>query len=130
MVLVVEDDEDSRFVYRLILEKHGFDVEMARTGHDGLRLAQERRPSAIVMDVSLSGIDGWTVTERLQQDPETATIPVIIVTAHAFPEDVDRARHVGCEGFLTKPCEPRTVLDEVRRVVAGVDPQDEKQRNV
>jgi two-component system, cell cycle response regulator DivK len=125
MVLIVEDDEDSRFVYRLILEKQGFEVETARTGHDGLRLARERLPNAIVMDVSLSGIDGWTVTERLKSDPETAGIPVIIVTAHAFPEDADRARTVGCEGFLTKPCEPRRVLDEVCRVVAGDAPQDE-----
>lgn len=117
VVLIVEDDEDSQYVYRVILENHGFLVATADSGHEGFRLARERHPSAIVMDISIPGIDGWTLTERLKGDPETAQIPVIVVTAHAFPEDRGRAEGIGCEGFLTKPCEPRRVLEEVCRVV-------------
>jgi CheY-like chemotaxis protein len=117
VVLLVEDDEDSQYVYRVILENHGFEVATADSGHEGLRLARERRPNVIIMDVSIPGIDGWTLTERLKRDPETAQIPVIVVTAHAFPEDRRRAEGIGCEGFLTKPCEPRRVLEEVCRVV-------------
>jgi CheY-like chemotaxis protein len=114
-VLVVEDDEDSRYVYGIVLEEHGFSVVMARSGDEGLRLARETQPGAILMDVSIPGLDGWTVTERLKGDPETKGIPVIIVTAHAFPEDLARAKQVGCDGFLTKPCEPRRVVEEVVR---------------
>jgi len=117
-ILIVEDDEDSRYVYGIVLEDHGFSVAMARSGGEGLRLARETRPRAILMDVSIPGMDGWTVTERLKSDPDTKTIPVIIITAHAFPEDVARARQVGCDSFLTKPCEPRRVLEEVVRVLA------------
>jgi two-component system, cell cycle response regulator DivK len=119
VVLVVEDDEDSQFVYRVVLERHGFEVASAYTGFEGLRLAYARRPKAIVMDVSIAGIDGWTLTKRLKSDPEMADIPVIVITAHAFPEDRGRARQVGCDGFLTKPCEPSRVLDEVVRVVGA-----------
>ena len=116
-ILIVEDDEDSRYVYGIVLEDHGFSVVTARSGDEGLRLARETRPSAILMDVSIPGMDGWTVTERLKHDPDTADIPVIIVTAHAFPEDVARAERVGSDGFLTKPCEPRRVLEEVVRLL-------------
>jgi two-component system cell cycle response regulator DivK len=117
-ILIVEDDEDSRYVYGIVLEDHGFSVAMARSGDEGLRLARETRPHAILMDVSIPGMDGWTVTQRLKADPETRDIPVIIITAHAFPEDVARARQVGCDSFLTKPCEPRRVLEEVLKVLA------------
>jgi two-component system cell cycle response regulator DivK len=117
-ILIVEDDEDSRYVYGIVLEDHGFSVAMARSGDEGLRLARETRPHAILMDVSIPGMDGWTVTQRLKADPETRDIPVIIITAHAFPEDVARARQVGSDSFLTKPCEPRRVLEEVLRVLA------------
>ena len=121
-VLIVEDDEDSRYVYGIILEERGFSVVTARSGDEGLRLARETRPGAILMDVSIPGLDGWTVTERLKSDPQTAGIPVIIITAHAFPEDLALARQVGSDGFLTKPCEPRRVVEEVQRVLqAGRD---------
>jgi CheY-like chemotaxis protein len=116
-ILIVEDDEDSRYVYGIVLEDHGFSVVTARSGDEGLRLARETHPTAILMDVSIPGLDGWTVTEHLKRDPETAGIPVIIVTAHAFPEDVARAKEVGSDGFLTKPCEPRRVLEEVVRLL-------------
>jgi CheY-like chemotaxis protein len=69
------------------------------------------------MDVSIPGMDGWTVTRSLKGGKDTARIPVIVITAHAFPEDRERAREVGCDAFLTKPCEPSVVLAEVRRLV-------------
>jgi CheY-like chemotaxis protein len=118
-VLIIEDDDDSRFVYRLLFEDQGFDVALAASGDEGLRLARERNPQAIIMDVSIPGVDGWTATQRLKADPTMADIPVIVLTAHAFPEDRRRAEAVGCDAFLTKPCEPREVLDEVRRHVRG-----------
>jgi CheY-like chemotaxis protein len=115
LILIVEDDPDTRFVYRLMLEDHGYTVASAESGHEGLRLAREQGPRAIVMDISIPGLDGWEVTERLRSVPETAAIPVIVVTACAFPEDRLRAESLGCEGFLTKPCAPQRVLAEVRR---------------
>jgi two-component system, cell cycle response regulator DivK len=119
LILLVEDDEDSRFVYRLLFEDQGFKVLLAASGEEGLRLAREAKPQAIIMDVSIPGVDGWTATQRLKSDPQMADIPVIVLTAHAFPEDRVRARAVGCNAFLTKPCEPREVLEEVRRQLAG-----------
>lgn len=119
LILLVEDDEDSRFVYQLLFEDQGFQVLMAASGEEGLRLAREAKPQAIIMDVSIPGVDGWTATQRLKADPQIADIPVIVLTAHAFPEDRHRAEAVGCDAYLTKPCEPREVLEEVRRQLAG-----------
>jgi len=117
-ILIVEDDEDSRFVYGAKLRSAGFEVITASSGSDGLRMARERRPAAVLMDVSVPGMDGWTVTQQLKSDPDTSEIRVVIVTAHAFPEDVQRAESVGCDGFLTKPCEPWRVLEEVTRLIS------------
>jgi len=123
-VLLVEDDEDNRIVYTTILEHRGYRVLEAVNGEDGLRLARETRPDAILMDVSIPLIDGWMVTERLKQAPDTAHIPVIALTAHALAEDRERAHEVGCDGYLIKPCEPSRVIAEIERVLgqaAGPD---------
>jgi len=117
LILIVEDDEDSREVYKEILEANGFEVETATSGTEGLRLARELHPGAILMDISIPEMDGWAVTSRLKADPDTRHIPVIVVTAYAFPEDRTRADAIGCEGFLTKPCEPSRVLAEMQRLV-------------
>ncbi len=116
-VLIVEDDEDSRYIYQLILEANGFKVLTATSGTEGLRLVFETRPAIVLMDISIPGMDGWAVTRFLKEHPATRSIPVIVITAHAFPEDREMAKEVRCDGFLTKPCEPRTVLEEVRRVL-------------
>ena len=117
LILIVEDDEDSREVYKEILDTNGFEVRTATSGVEGLRLARELHPGAILMDISIPEMDGWAVTSRLKADPDTRHIPVIVVTAYAFPEDRTRADAIGCEGFLTKPCEPSRVLAEMQRLV-------------
>jgi CheY-like chemotaxis protein len=117
--LIVEDDDDSRYMYGLILEDSGFEVITATSGHEGLRLARDVHPDVILMDVSIPKLDGWSVTTLLKDDPATSAIPVIIITAHAFPEDWERADRVRCDAFLTKPCEPPDVLDQVLRLVGA-----------
>ena len=117
LILIVEDDEDSREVYKEVLGENGFEVETAASGPVGLRLARELHPDVILMDISLPGMDGWAVTAELKADPKTVDIPVVVVTAYAFPEDRIRASSAGCDGFLAKPCEPSRVLAEVQRLL-------------
>ncbi|MFS8636906.1 MAG: response regulator [Gemmatimonadota bacterium] len=116
-VLLVEDNEDNRIVYATILSYSGFRVHEACNGEEGIRLARETRPDAILMDISIPIIDGWTATEMLKKDPETAHIPIIALTAHALAADREKAPALGCAGYLSKPCEPRTVIAEVERVI-------------
>lgn len=118
-VLLVEDDDDTRYVYQLMLERGGFRVVTAVAGDEGLRTAARELPDLVLMDISIPEVDGWTAIRRLRDDDRTRDIPVIVVTAHAFPEDRQMAEEVGCDGFLTKPCRPPELLDEVQRLVKG-----------
>lgn len=118
-ILLVEDDEDARYVYSLALERAGFRVVTATAGDQGIQVAFRELPDLVLMDLSIPEIDGWTATRTLKEDPRTRDIPVIVVTAHAYPEDRKMADEVGCDGFLTKPCRPPFLLKEVQRLVAA-----------
>lgn len=116
-VLLVEDNEENREIYTTILEHSGYEVIEAREGEQALRLARDRSPGIILLDISIPRIDGWEVAERLKADPDTRGIPIVALTAHALPEDHRRARAVGCDSYLAKPVRPREVLEEVGRLL-------------
>ncbi len=116
-VLLVEDNEDNRIVYSTILRHHGFRTVEAVDGEDALGKARESPPDLVLLDISLPGLDGWTVARHLRGDPATAAIPLLALTAHASPEARERARREGFNGYLAKPCDPAAVLAEVRRLL-------------
>ncbi len=116
-VLVVEDDPDSRNIYRLMLEHQGFRVLLAGRGDEALRLARKEHPAVILMDISLPGMNGWEATRILKSDARTAKIPVIALTAHALAEDRARAEEIGFDAYLPKPVEPRTVVRAIREIL-------------
>jgi len=118
-VLLVEDNEDNRTVYRTILEHFGYRVTEARNGEDGVRMAREEHPDLILMDISIPLIDGWEATRMLKSDAATSHIPIIALTAHALATDRAKATEVGCDGYLAKPCEPRRVVAEVERFIGA-----------
>lgn len=116
-VLLVEDNDDNRLVYRTILEHVGYRVLEARDGEEGVSRAKADRPDIILMDISIPKIDGWEATRRLKADPATQGTPIIALTAHALEEDRLKAQKAGCDGYLAKPVEPRRVVQEVERFV-------------
>jgi CheY-like chemotaxis protein len=118
-VLLVEDNEDNRTVYRTILEHFGYQVIEARNGEDGVNMAREQHPDLILMDISIPLIDGWEATRILKSEPGTSDIPIIALTAHALATDRAKANEVGCDGYLAKPCEPRRVVAEVERFIGA-----------
>ena len=118
-ILLVEDHEDNRNIYRTILEHYGYQVVLAMDGQNGIRLAREEQPDLILMDLSIPVVDGWAATRLLKSDDATRAIPVIALSAHALEEDRARAREAGCDGYLAKPVEPRKVLEEVARFLGN-----------
>ena len=113
-VLLVEDNELNRDMLERRLRRHGIDVVLAVDGAAALVEAHRVIPDVILMDVGLPVYDGLEVTRRLKLDAATRHIPVIALTAHAFPEDRDRALAVGCVGFQTKPVDFKCLLDTLR----------------
>ena len=113
-VLVVEDDEYTRDVFSVGLGHVGYRVLTADSGIDGLRAARDESPDVILLDLSLSGADGWEVVRCLKASSATRDIPVLLVTGHADLEV--RAREEGCAGYLMKPLR----LDALRDAVASV----------
>jgi len=119
MILVVDDFADGRELAVDALTHAGFRVAEAENGIEALEHAQRLAPALILMDLALPGVDGWEVIRRLRADARTREIPVVALTAHALKTQAERAREAGCRGFLTKPCSPRMLVDEVRRIVGS-----------
>jgi two-component system cell cycle response regulator DivK len=116
-VLLVEDNEDNRIIYRMILEHHGYDVIEAHDGQAGIDLARSGEPDLILMDISLPVMDGWEATRVLKADLSTSTIPIVALTAHALRSDEAKAAEIGFDAFIRKPAEPKLVLEIVQRFV-------------
>ncbi|HKV08304.1 MAG TPA: response regulator [Thermoanaerobaculia bacterium] len=115
LVLVVDDVAHGREIFAEYLEFRGFRVATAADGQEAIDRAFELQPDVILMDLSLPRIDGWEATRRLKQDERTAAIPIIALTAHALAAAHDKAKEVGCNAVVTKPCLPRDLEQEVRR---------------
>ena len=114
-VLLVEDNEDNRIIYSTVLRHVGYDVVEAEDGVQAIALARSARPDLILMDISIPELDGWEATRILRADPATKSTPIIALTAHALPDDRERAAQVGFTAYLAKPVEPRAVVAEVKR---------------
>lgn len=114
LILLAEDFEDARELYRDYLQFSGFDVETANNGRDAIAQALELQPDLILMDASMPVLDGWQATRELKANPATKHIPVLALTAHAFDDARREARAVGCDGFVTKPCLPDDLVVKVR----------------
>ena len=109
-ILVVEDNEMNRDMLCRRLERKGYTVLIAVDGAEGVRLAQAEKPDLILMDMSLPVLDGWEATRRLKTDPQTQSITIVALTAHAMAGDREKAIAAGCDDYDTKPVEfPRLV---------------------
>lgn len=128
LVLVVDDVAHGREIFAEYLEFRGFRVATAADGQEAIDRAFELLPDVILMDLSLPRVDGWEATRRLKQDERTRHIPIIALTAHALAAAHDRAKEVGCNSVVTKPCLPRELEQEVRRQLElRANPESEPQ---
>jgi CheY-like chemotaxis protein len=112
-VLVVEDNPANMELAVDLLEVGGFRTLQAATAEEGIRLARAERPSLILMDIGLPGMDGLQATRLLKQDPQTAGIPVIALTAQAMDGDREKTLAAGCLGYITKPIDTRTFAQTI-----------------
>lgn len=117
-ILFVEDDDNNIYLVSTRLRRLGHDVVVARDGLEGLAQARELKPDLVLMDLSLPGLDGWEATRRLKTSPETAGIPIIVLSAHAMPEVRTQALDAGADAFETKPVRMTELTRKIKAILA------------
>jgi CheY-like chemotaxis protein len=118
--LIIDDEDDVRQVVRLSLGRvGGMEVADASSGAAGVALAATSGPDFILLDLMMPGMDGVETLGRLRDDPRTASIPVIFLTAKALPSEIERLRKLGALDVVVKPFNPMTLADELRAILGG-----------
>lgn len=112
-ILLVEDDEMSWDMLSRRLQRKGYEVVIEVDGERAVEIARSESPELILMDISLPVIDGWEATRRIKALPETRSIPIIALTAHAMPEDREKAMEAGCDDYDTKPIEFTRLIEKI-----------------
>ena len=117
LILIIEDNEKNRKLARDVLQVKGYMTIETETAEEGLKLALEKSPALIIMDIQLRGMDGITALKRLRADPKTKDIRVIAITASAMTHNRQTMLAEGFDGYQTKPITLKDFLEEVRRVL-------------
>ncbi len=118
VILVIEDQEDSRRIIRDLLTSAGYEVIEAVTGEEGVVAAETHRPELILMDIQLPDIDGYETTRRIKAKPALSPIPIIAVTSYALSGDDIKAFDAGCDAYVSKPFSPRALLTKIREFIS------------
>lgn len=112
-ILLVEDNEMNRDMLSRRLKRRGYEVIMALDGSQGVSMTVSERPDLVLMDMSLPIMDGWEATRTLKDNPETKSIPIIALTAHAMAGDREKALQAGCDDYDTKPIELKRLIEKI-----------------
>lgn len=119
VVLIVDDSPTETFALTEILKRNGFEVINAQNADQGLSLARDRHPDLVLMDVVMPGLNGFQATRQLARDPDTASIPVVMVSTKSQETDRVWAMRQGARGYLTKPIDERLLLQTIRQILDG-----------
>lgn len=118
-ILIVDDSPTEMYKLTSILEKHGHQVLKAENGADGVALARQEKPDAVLMDIVMPGLNGFQATRQLTKDADTNHIPVIVVTTKDQETDQVWAKRQGARDYLTKPVDEDTLIRILNSVLAG-----------
>ena len=113
--LLVEDNENNRYLAQFLLEREGFAVMIAVNGNQALEAARLNKPDLVLMDIQMPEMDGYQTAERFKREPTLMEIPLVGVSSFVMPGDRERALQVGFVGYIEKPINPDTFAGEVAR---------------
>jgi CheY-like chemotaxis protein len=116
-ILLVEDNEMNRDMLSRRLERKGYNLLMAKDGHEGIEVSNSDLPDLILMDMSLPVMDGWEATKQIKANAQTAHIPIIALTAHAMSGDREKALEAGCDDYDTKPIDLPRLLGKITALI-------------
>ncbi|SDN07969.1 response regulator transcription factor [Vreelandella arcis] len=121
-VLVVDDEPNILISLEFLMEQAGFDVLTAEDGEQALAHVQQAKPDLILLDISLPGISGFDVLEQLRQDSTTATLPIIMLTAHGREVEREKGMALGADDYITKPFSTQALVEKVNALLIGDQP--------
>jgi len=113
-ILLIEDNEQNRYLVTFLLERHGYTVIPAADGPRGIAEAQRFVPDLILLDIQLPAMDGYEVARALRRNPALSQTPIVAVTSFAMAGDREKALAAGCNGYIEKPINPDTFVNEIR----------------
>ena len=119
LILIVEDNEKNLKLVRDVLQVKGYATLEAGTAEDGIKIARDRMPNLILMDIQLPGMSGIEALKALRAEPATVAIPVVAITASVMQQDRQQIMNAGFDGFIEKPINLRGLLDTVQQAVRG-----------
>ncbi len=118
-ILIVDDNPSNVKLARLLLANAGYEVRTATDSTETLEMLRSFRPRLILMDIQLPGMDGLKLTRRLREDPITHDVIIVAVTAYAMRGDEERVKAAGCDGYMSKPIDTRTFVDQIRKYLGS-----------
>jgi two-component system, cell cycle response regulator DivK len=116
-VLLIEDNEQNRYLVTFLLERHGWRVVSVADGARAIAIAQTFVPTLILLDIQLPTMDGYAVARALRRNDALRDTPIVAVTSYAMPGDRERAMEAGCNGYIEKPINPSTFVSDIEQVV-------------
>ena len=119
LILIVEDNEKNLKLGRDVLQVKGYETLEAGTAEDGIKIARDRMPNLILMDIQLPGMSGIEALKALRAEPATAAIPVVAITASVMQQDRQQIISAGFDGFIEKPINLRGLLETVQQAARG-----------
>src|SRR5436190_6198231 len=118
-ILYIEDEEDYQLLAQRILGKAGFQVTVADTGAEGVRLLHELRPDLLLLDINLPDTDGYQICNQLRQDPAWVDLPILMLTVRRRPEEWLRGFSSGANDYISKPLNPPELIERVVNCLEG-----------
>jgi DNA-binding response OmpR family regulator len=119
VLLIADDDEDILTLVHLRLSRSGFDIVVARDGEEALRLVRECRPDLAVLDWMMPKMNGIDVLREIRGGADTASIPVVLLTARVSDADMAEGFAAGADGYVAKPFSPQELASRVQAILAG-----------
>tara|TARA_R110002072_G_scaffold284396_5_gene448780 strand:- start:123378 stop:123770 length:393 start_codon:yes stop_codon:yes gene_type:complete len=118
-VLLIEDNEQNRYLTTFLLERHGYTVISAPDGLRGIELARSSQPDIILLDIQLPTMDGYAVAQALRASEHLSRVPIVAVTSYAMVGDREKTLAAGCNGYIEKPINPDTFVGEIEQYLSG-----------
>lgn len=119
-ILIVDDEPMTRNLLRLMLERDGLDILEAEDGENALEILAEILPDLLLLDVMMPNVDGITVCKTLREQPETADLPIILLSARTSPEAIRRGMEAGANRYLSKPISHEDLINNIRELLQGI----------